>query len=150
MTSTEPHDSILANYQQELEDARKSGQLEVLNKLYNQFGTIYLSNKAYEQGMGMFKSAIQIAKDQADREMEARSIGAKGLALADTGRVEEAYKCFQSVLEIAEEINNREMAHVAVESFVPIPFIDDKIADWLAANVPDPDGKWHGLVGKVQ
>jgi len=50
----------------------------------------------------------------------------------------------------AGEINNREMAHVAVESFVPIPFIDDKIADWLAANVPDPDGKWHGLVGKVQ
>lgn len=49
----------------------------------------------------------------------------------------------------AGEINNQEIARTAIEALIPIPFIDDKIADWLAANVPDPTGKWHGLVPKA-
>lgn len=37
-----------------------------------------------------------------------------------------------------------------IEVLIPIPFLDDKIADWFAGNVPNPNGRWHGLVGKVE
>ncbi len=44
------------------------------------------------------------------------------------------------------EITNQEIARTAIQVLIPIPFLDDKIADWLARNVPDPNGKWRGLV----
>jgi len=50
----------------------------------------------------------------------------------------------------AGEITNQEVARTAVEALVPIPFIDNKIADWVAKNVSDPNGKWRGLISKVE
>jgi hypothetical protein len=50
----------------------------------------------------------------------------------------------------AGEITNQEVARTAVEALVPVPFIDNKIADWVAKNVPDPNGKWRGLISRVE
>ncbi len=47
------------------------------------------------------------------------------------------------------EMTNQEIARTAVEVLIPIPFVDNIIADWMADNVPDPNGKWQGLVPKA-
>jgi len=49
----------------------------------------------------------------------------------------------------AGELTNKEIARVAIETFILIPFVDKKIADWLTRNMPNPDGKWRGLVPVV-
>jgi len=59
-----------------------------------------------------------------------------------------ALKDFQSYF--AGKVSNQEIARTAIEALIPIPFLDDKIADWFAGNVPNPNGRWHGLVGKVE
>ena len=48
------------------------------------------------------------------------------------------------------EITNAEVARIAFNALIPIPVLDDKIADWAIDNMVDPGGHWQGLVPKVQ
>jgi len=50
----------------------------------------------------------------------------------------------------AGELTNQEIARTAIEKIIPVPFIDDKVADWMSKNVPNPNGKWRGLVSQVK
>ena len=47
------------------------------------------------------------------------------------------------------EITNAEMIRIAFNALIPIPIVDDKIADWAVENMVDPEGHWKGLVPKV-
>lgn len=47
-------------------------------------------------------------------------------------------------------LTNQQVATKAVESLLPIPILNARIADWLTKNMPDPNGVWRGLVPTVQ
>lgn len=51
---------------------------------------------------------------------------------------------------LAGELTNQQIADTAIKALVPIPILNDKIAAWMIANLPDPNGKWHGLVTPVE
>jgi len=50
----------------------------------------------------------------------------------------------------AGELTNREIADSAIRTLIPVPIINQKIATWLIANMPDPNGRWRGLVRSVE
>ena len=47
-------------------------------------------------------------------------------------------------------LTNAEMGRDAINVLIPIPILNTKIADWLVANMPDPNGTWHGLITPVE
>jgi len=49
----------------------------------------------------------------------------------------------------AGELTNGQIADTAIQTLVPIPILNDKIAAWLIADMPDRDDRWHGLVTPV-
>jgi uncharacterized protein YukE len=50
----------------------------------------------------------------------------------------------------AGELTNQQIADTAIKALVPIPVLNGKLAAWMIANLPDPNGKWHGLVTPVE
>ncbi|HEC36533.1 MAG TPA: WXG100 family type VII secretion target [Anaerolineae bacterium] len=60
--------------------------------------------------------------------------------------VADLYKLADFRAYFAGEMTNREIARSAIEALVPIPFLDDKIAEWISQNVPDPNGHWKGFI----
>ncbi len=46
----------------------------------------------------------------------------------------------------AGELTNQEIARTAIKALIPIPFLDTRIANWLTQSVPDPNGRWRGLI----
>lgn len=48
------------------------------------------------------------------------------------------------------QMTNAQIADVAIKVLVPIPILNDHLAQWLVQNMPDPNGHWHGLVGQVE
>lgn len=47
------------------------------------------------------------------------------------------------------EMHNSEIARTAITNLIPIPWLGNQIAGWLIENMPDPNGKWQGLVPKA-
>lgn len=47
------------------------------------------------------------------------------------------------------QMTNAQIAEVAIKVLVPIPILNDRLAQWLVQNMPDPNGHWHGPVGQV-
>ena len=45
---------------------------------------------------------------------------------------------------------NLQAADAAIKALVPVPILNDKVATWLTANMPDPNGRWRGLVTPVE
>ncbi len=45
---------------------------------------------------------------------------------------------------------NQQMADQAIHAIIPIPILNSRISSWLVTNMPDPNGKWKGLVTPVQ
>jgi len=48
------------------------------------------------------------------------------------------------------QLNNAGIADVAIKALLPIPIINDRLAQWAIQNMVDPSGHWHGLVGTVE
>lgn len=46
----------------------------------------------------------------------------------------------------AGELTNQQVADTAIKALFPIPILNDKLAAWMIANLPNPNGKWQGLV----
>jgi uncharacterized protein YukE len=49
----------------------------------------------------------------------------------------------------AGELTNREIMETVAGNLVPIPVLSTKLANWMTSIMPDPDGKWKGLVPPV-
>lgn len=47
------------------------------------------------------------------------------------------------------QLTNAEIADVAIKALLPIPIINDRLAQWAIQNMVDPSGHWHGPVGPV-
>ena len=47
-------------------------------------------------------------------------------------------------------MTNQEIARTAIKVLFPIPILNDRLADWMVKNMPNPDGKWRGLAPKVE
>ena len=50
----------------------------------------------------------------------------------------------------AGELTNQQIADTAIKKLVPIPILNDRVAAWMIANLPDPTGRWRGLVTPVE
>jgi WXG100 family type VII secretion target len=50
----------------------------------------------------------------------------------------------------AGELTNQQIADTAIQALIPIPVLNDKIAAWMITNMPDPNGRWRGLVTPVE
>ena len=50
----------------------------------------------------------------------------------------------------AGELTNRELGHTAIKAIINTPVLGDKVADWVVKNMPDPNGRWQGLVPTVE
>jgi len=48
------------------------------------------------------------------------------------------------------QLTNAEIAAVAVKALVPIPILNDRLAQWMTQNMVNPTGHWHGLAGTVE
>lgn len=48
------------------------------------------------------------------------------------------------------QMTNAQIAELAIKVLVPIPILNDRLAQWLVQNMPDPNGHWHGPVGQVE
>jgi len=44
------------------------------------------------------------------------------------------------------QLTNSEVASVAIKTLLPIPILNDRLAQFLVQNMVDPGGHWHGLV----
>lgn len=50
----------------------------------------------------------------------------------------------------AGELTNAQIAEVALKVLIPIPILNDRIAEWAIQNMVDPNGRWRGLVPTVE
>jgi len=48
------------------------------------------------------------------------------------------------------QLTNAQIAETAIKALVPIPILNDRLAQWLVQNMPDPHGHWHGLAAPVE
>jgi uncharacterized protein YukE len=48
------------------------------------------------------------------------------------------------------QLTNAQIADTVIKALVPIPILNDRLAQWLVQNMPDPHGHWHGLAAPVE
>jgi hypothetical protein len=51
---------------------------------------------------------------------------------------------------VAGRLTNQQFAPSVIKKLLPIPILNERVADWIASNMPDPTGRWRGLVSTVQ
>lgn len=50
----------------------------------------------------------------------------------------------------AGELTNAQIADTAIKVLFPVPVLNDRLANWLVQNIPDPAGHWRGFVSTVE
>jgi len=48
------------------------------------------------------------------------------------------------------QLTNAQIAEIAIKVLVPIPILNDRLAQWMTQNMVNPTGHWRGLVGTVE
>jgi len=48
------------------------------------------------------------------------------------------------------QLTNAQIAETAIKALVPIPILNDRLAQWMTQNMVDPTGHWRGLAGTVE
>ncbi len=97
------HNDALGILQEAAEYARSANDPNHEANMLLQLGESYLAMELYEQALAPFEAASRILSDRGHEADNAHAIGKIGVALAESGRVDEAIIYHQRALELARQ-----------------------------------------------